>query len=97
MLLNFLTRGEGPPLILIHGLFGSASNLGMVARGLAADFTVYSLDVRNHGESPHCNTMSYEEMAGDVIEFMDQQKIGIMNCLAELQLRLILLGLKFGR
>jgi esterase len=75
MLLNFLTRGEGPSLILIHGLFGSASNLGMVARGLATDFTVYSLDVRNHGESPHCNTMSYEEMAGDVIEFMDQQKI----------------------
>lgn len=77
MLLNFLTRGEGPPLILIHGLFGSASNLGMVARGLAADFTVYSLDVRNHGDSPHCDTMSYKEMATDVIEFMDSQKIEI--------------------
>ncbi len=78
MLLNFLSRGEGPALILIHGLFGSASNLGMVARGLAGDFTVYSLDVRNHGESPHCDSMAYPEMAADVIDFMDQQ--GIDQC-----------------
>jgi esterase len=75
MLLNFLTRGEGPPLILIHGLFGSASNLGMVARGMSNDFTVYSLDVRNHGQSPHADTMSYSEMALDIIEFMDSQNI----------------------
>jgi len=76
--LNALQRGEGPPLILLHGLFGSASNLGIVARGLAKDFSTWSLDVRNHGQSPHAVSMGYPEMAGDVVEFMDAR--GIPSC-----------------
>jgi esterase len=73
--LNYLERGEGPPVILIHGLFGSAGNLGMVARGLAPHFHAYSLDVRNHGRSPHSDDMNYKLMAADVIQFMDDRAI----------------------
>lgn len=78
MQLNYLERGEGDPIILIHGLFGSAANLGMVARGLAPHFRVYSLDVRNHGKSPHSDRMNYPLMAGDVVQFMDEH--GIESC-----------------
>lgn len=65
-------------MILLHGLFGSAANLGIVARGLAPHFTTWSLDVRNHGHSPHASSMTYPEMATDVVAFMDQQ--GIASC-----------------
>ena len=75
MQLNALQRGDGPPVILLHGLFGSAANLGIVARGLAPHFSTWSLDVRNHGHSPHADNMGYPEMAADVLEFMDSQGI----------------------
>jgi esterase len=75
MLLHHLLRGEGPPVILLHGLFGSAANLGMVARGLAPHFSVYSLDLPNHGQSPRSEKMSYQDMAESVAEFIDQRKL----------------------
>ncbi|WP_417465021.1 alpha/beta fold hydrolase [Kordiimonas sp.] len=68
-------RGEGEPLLLLHGLFGSADNLGGIARNLEAEFRVISLDLRNHGRSPHADTMSYPLMAADVVEAMD--KLGL--------------------
>jgi esterase len=71
MLLHHLHRGEGPPVILLHGLFGSAANLGMVARGLAEHFSVYSLDLPNHGQSPRRDEMGYPDMAADVAAFVE--------------------------
>ena len=76
MLLHHLHRGEGPPVLLLHGLFGSATNLGMVARGLATEFSVYSLDLPNHGQSPRSDTMSYRDMAADVAGFIDGTPLG---------------------
>ena len=76
MQLHALHRGAGPPVILLHGLFGSAANLGIVARGLAKDFTTWSLDVRNHGLSPQADSMAYPDMATDVLEFMNAHDIG---------------------
>ena len=70
MLLHHSLRGEGPPVILLHGLFGSSANLGMVARGLARDFSVYSLDLPNHGLSPRRADMGYADMARDVAAFI---------------------------
>jgi esterase len=82
MLLHHLHKGESPgdapTVILLHGLFGSASNLGIVARALAPVFSVYSLDLRNHGLSPRAASMSYTEMATDVAQFIEQQ--GLAPC-----------------
>ncbi len=64
-------QGAGEPLISLHGLFGSQENLGMINRSLAQSFCVHGLDVRNHGRSPHAEAMSYELMAADVLEYMD--------------------------
>ncbi|WP_417450536.1 alpha/beta fold hydrolase [Kordiimonas sp.] len=69
-------RGEGPPLLLLHGLFGSADNLGAIARNLEADYKVISLDLRNHGRSPHVEGMSYTAMAADVKLILDKLDIG---------------------
>ncbi len=68
-------RGEGPPLILLHGLFGSFENLGRVARLLANEYQVHSLDLRNHGRSPHSDAMDYTVMSADVLHYLDQKKL----------------------
>lgn len=73
--LNHRITGEGAPLILLHGLFGSLENLGGIARKLQDEWQVHALDERNHGSSPHCDTMDYPAMAGDVIAYMDKQGI----------------------
>jgi esterase len=61
-------EGAGKPLVLLHGLFGSAGNFGTVQRRLAARFRVLTLDLRNHGASPHDADMRYPLMAADVLE-----------------------------
>ncbi|WP_070987654.1 alpha/beta fold hydrolase [Halofilum ochraceum] len=63
--------GEGPPIVLLHGLFGSNENLGGVARALGDRYTVYGLDLRNHGRSPQAESMDYSSMAADVNETLD--------------------------
>jgi len=68
MILNSIEQGQGPPILLLHGLFGAAKNLGVIARALAAQARVISLDARNHGDSPHDPAMTYEIMAADVAE-----------------------------
>lgn len=73
--LHFKQQGNGPAVILLHGLFGSISNLQSIARELENNFSVYSVDHRNHGHSPHTEVMDYPQMANDILDFMDQQNI----------------------
>lgn len=70
MILHANTSGSGPDVMLLHGLFGTGRNLGVIARGLAARFRVTTLDARNHGASPHAPDMRYPSMAADVAETM---------------------------
>ena len=76
MKLNFDQYGDDAskdPLIIIHGLYGSAANFRGLAKIYSADFNVYCLDLRNHGNSPHSDDITYSLMAADVVEFMDDQ------------------------
>jgi esterase len=59
-------QGSGPPLVVLHGLFGSRANWRSVARALSATHTVVSVDLRNHGASPWADEMDYPSMADDV-------------------------------
>ncbi len=68
MILHATEQGAGLPVALMHGLFGQGRNLGAVARALAAGRRVVSLDLRNHGRSPHADAMDYPAMAADVGE-----------------------------
>jgi len=70
MILNATQAGEGPPVVLLHGLFGAARNFGAVQRALAPRFRVVALDLRNHGDSPHAPDMRYPTQAADVRDTM---------------------------
>lgn len=74
--LTYLEAGEatgGTPLLVLHGLFGSARNWSTVAKRLGERRRVYALDLRNHGGSPWAETMSYPEMAADLLRFLDDR------------------------
>jgi len=58
--------GDGPPLAILHGLFGSGRNWASIAQRLAAHHRVIALDLRNHGASPWADTMDYAAMAEDL-------------------------------
>lgn len=73
--LYFTEQGEGFPLIIIHGLFGSADNWRTLAKKFAEHYKVYCIDLRNHGRSPHINDMSYGAMAADLLKFMQDRDI----------------------
>jgi pimeloyl-ACP methyl ester carboxylesterase len=60
--------GAAPPLLIAHGLFGSARNWGVIARRLSEGRRVLSVDMRNHGESFRAPTQGYGDMAADLAE-----------------------------
>jgi esterase len=66
----------GQPLVMMHGLFGSLENLGAIAKPLASRYQVHSLDMRNHGRSPHADAMTLAQMAEDVLRYLDDHNIG---------------------
>lgn len=78
--LNYRQYSEdGPPMLVLHGLFGSLSNWNWHARKWAEHFSVYVLDLRNHGASPHVERMDYAAMAEDLGRFLDDH--GLDDCL----------------
>lgn len=81
MKLNFHIVGNGPPLLILHGLLGSLDNWMPLAQGLAVDFSVFALDLRNHGRSPHDAEFNYDVMAADVAEFIEAQTLGPIHLL----------------
>lgn len=79
--LHHRVQGEGEDILLIHGLFGSMENLGAIARLLSNQFTVHSLDMRNHGRSPHHDLMSYDLMAADIMQYLKSAKLDKVHLL----------------
>ncbi|MCK4881311.1 MAG: alpha/beta fold hydrolase [Bacteroidales bacterium] len=76
MELFFRKYGEaGPPLVIVHGLYGVSDNWISIARDLSDRFEVYMVDQRNHGQSPHSAVHDYPSMREDLREFMDLQGI----------------------
>lgn len=63
--------GQGEPLVVLHGLFGSADNWRTLARQWSEERSVWCLDLRNHGRSFHSSGMSYTAQAEDVLRWMD--------------------------
>ena len=75
MQLNFKKVGEGEPLVILHGLFGSLDNWLGLAKKLGENFEVFIVDARNHGKSPHANKFNYDVMADDLYEFLEEHQI----------------------
>lgn len=75
MKLNYKSFGEGYPIIILHGLFGTLDNWQTIAKKLAEHYSVYIIDQRNHGRSPHDDIFDYAVMADDLQAFMESQWI----------------------
>ena len=60
------------PLVILHGLFGSLDNWFSISKAFADKHHVYLVDQRNHGQSPHCDSHTYEEMADDLFGFFEE-------------------------
>ncbi len=75
MELNYKKVGEGEPLIILHGLFGSLDNWMTLAKTIGEHYEVFIVDARNHGNSPHSDEFNYDLMADDLYEFIIQNQI----------------------
>lgn len=72
------TGGDGTPLVVVHGLMGSADNWRSHVKQWHRKRRVVAVDLRNHGRSPHAPGMRYAEMAGDLLACLD--RLGIERC-----------------
>ncbi|TKR93301.1 hypothetical protein L596_007784 [Steinernema carpocapsae] len=64
---------DNKPLVIAHGLFGQKQNWNSVSKALQLRLKnqIFAVDMRNHGESPHVATMEYDEMAFDLVKFIE--------------------------
>ncbi len=69
------TGGDGTPLVVIHGLLGSADNWRSHIKQWQEHRRVIALDLRNHGRSPHASGMAYADMARDVLALLDRLEV----------------------
>jgi esterase len=68
-------EGSGFPLIILHGLLGSSDNWRAISKRLSPSYKIYSVDLRNHGRSPHSEMMTYPAMADDLRELLELEKV----------------------
>ncbi|MCP5364350.1 MAG: alpha/beta fold hydrolase [Hyphomicrobiales bacterium] len=74
--LAYRSYGEGPPIVILHGLFGSGRNWHACAKRLAERYRVLAVDLRNHGRSPWADKMTYSHMIDDIRSLLVRQDIG---------------------
>src|SRR4051812_27563902 len=75
MKLFFREYGQGQPLIILHGLFGSSDNWLTQAKVFSNHYKVYTVDLRNHGHSPHDDAFDYNAMVDDLLEFIRDNQL----------------------
>jgi esterase len=73
--LNYKEFGQGEPVIILHGLFGMLDNWQTIARQLSEKYLVYVIDQRDHGRSPHTDSIDYQLLAEDLKNFMESHWI----------------------
>jgi esterase len=75
MKLFFRVYGQGPPVIILHGLFGLSDNWVTIGKRLSGSFTVYIPDLRNHGQSPHSPVFDFPSLEDDLLEFIETHEL----------------------
>ena len=80
MKLFYQSYGSGTPLIILHGLLGASGNWHTLSRSVFAEhFQVFTLDLRNHGRSPHDDQFDYPSMVEDVRTFIRDEDLGAVH------------------
>lgn len=75
MKLFYRVEGNGFPVVIVHGLYGSSDNWMTVAKKLSPEYQVFSVDLRNHGHSPNSDVHDFESMKNDLAEIFDTRQI----------------------
>lgn len=71
----------GTPLLVFHGLFGMLDNWGSFGREMGEFFPVHLIDLRNHGKSFHSTEMSHDDLANDILHYMEFHNLQKANLL----------------
>ncbi|KAL6051046.1 Alpha/beta fold hydrolase [Balamuthia mandrillaris] len=78
-------RDPSSALLILHGLFGSGMNWRNIGKRLSYSlkYDCHLVDLRNHGRSPHTETMYYSDMVEDVraliLRNKDLKKVTVMG------------------
>jgi esterase len=75
MKLFFREAGQGMPLIILHGLFGSSDNWYSLSKVFATKYRVFTIDQRNHGQSAHTDEHDYKLLTEDLEEFIKEHQL----------------------
>jgi pimeloyl-ACP methyl ester carboxylesterase len=75
MELYYRELGQGQPIVMLHGIFGSSDNWLTQSRLFSSGYKTYAVDLRNHGQSPHDDVFDYPAMVGDLEKFMEEKGI----------------------
>ena len=81
MILNYEIKGRGEPIVLLHGLFGSLENLGVIARQLEDEYQIISIDLPDHGRSAKTEQFSFSLYADSVVETLKTIDVKQVNLL----------------
>ena len=79
MRLHYQSIGQGEPLVILHGLFGSSDNWRSIASALSAERQVISVDLRNHGQSFHHPKQTFDLMAEDLLNLLDELALSTID------------------
>ena len=72
---------SGTPLLVFHGLFGMLDNWGSFGKEMGEFFPVHLIDLRNHGKSFHSPEMSHDDLAHDILHYMEFHGLEKVNLL----------------
>ena len=74
--IHYIERGEGLPLLLVHGFQNSHFTFRPIIDRLAGRFRVLALDLRGHGDSDKpAGPYTIQTFADDVLGFLDALEI----------------------
>lgn len=74
-ILHSTIKGEGKPLLILHGYFGMVDNWKTLGNQFAENFQVHLIDQRNHGRSFHTDEFTYELMAEDLLNYINHYQL----------------------
>lgn len=75
MELFYRISGQGRPLVILHGLFGSSDNWMSISKALQNDYSVFTVDQRHHGRSPNEGDFNYDTLSEDLHDFLTRENI----------------------
>ncbi|MGJ8761859.1 alpha/beta fold hydrolase [Polaribacter sp. R2A056_3_33] len=78
-ILHSTIKGEGKPLLILHGYFGMSDNWKTIGNQFAEDYQVHLIDQRNHGRSFHEDEFNYEVLVEDLHAYIEHYQLEEVN------------------